>query len=91
MRSTMFILYARTFDDCPDTIYLSMIVYCSYFVSALLSVLNSIIGDRYSFDYVLCFAAMCDSVTFCLEATAKSFITLAFVCIVLLFVFVINC
>ena len=80
MRSNVLVLYARTLDDCPDTLYLSIVIYGSYFISGFFSLINGIIGDQWRFDYLLCFAAFLDVITFWLEATATNFITLAVVC-----------
>ena len=75
MRTNIFILYARTFYN--DTAVISVIVYLSYCMSAISSLLFGIIGDRWRFDYLLIIAAIFDVITFFVEATTTYFVVLA--------------
>lgn len=77
MRANIFILYARTLENCPRSLILGIVIYSGYFVSGLFSLINGFIGDMWRFDYLLCIAALCDVITFWIEATATQFTTLA--------------
>lgn len=78
LRSNIFILYAKTFDDYGTTTNIGIVVLMSYIVSGLTSLINGIIGDKWNrFDILLCIAALSDIIFFWLEATADSFVVLA--------------
>ena len=48
LRSNIFVLYARTLDNYPDESVVGVVVYCSYVVSGLFSIVNGIIGMFYT-------------------------------------------
>lgn len=82
IRTNIFVSYANTFDDCTNNTTLAIIIYCSYFVSGFLSLVNGFIADAWCFDYLFCIATICDVITFWIEATATKFLILAIAYIV---------
>lgn len=79
LRTSIFVLYCRTFSGNITTFKISMVVCGSYLTSAITCVLFGFIGDRWRFDYLLVIAALLDVLTFWIEATTESFVVLSVV------------
>ena len=79
LRSVIFVLYAESFDDCPNTSAISIVLYSSYFACAIFAPIYGYFGDDWRFDNLIVIAALIDVITFWLEAFTPSFILLAIV------------
>lgn len=71
MRTNIIVLYAREFYD--DTALISVFIYMSYIVSAVMSLLIGMVGNKWRFDALIIMAAISDVITFWIEATASNF------------------
>ena len=49
IRTNVFVLYSRTFDDCPNATMIAVVVYLAYFVSGCCSLLAGFIGVKYTY------------------------------------------
>lgn len=77
LRTNLFVLYCKTFNDYGSSLYIGIAIYCSYVVSAIMSLTFGIIGDRFRFDILLLMAGVLDVLTFFMEAKASNFVILA--------------
>ena len=46
LRTNIFVLYARTFDDCPNETIIAIVAYLSYFASGLASLISGFVGVK---------------------------------------------
>ena len=72
MRSNIFILYAKQFDD--NTLLISIFIYFSYILNAFVSLFFAIIGEQWRFDHLLIIATICDIICFYLKQQQLIFI-----------------
>ena len=77
LRMNIFVSYAQSLDNNVSTSAIGMVIYFTYFVSGLFSLINGFVADSWRFDYLFLFATLLDVITFWFEATANSFKMLA--------------
>ena len=75
MRSNLIISYLESFDDNKSLA--TIIVYISYIVCGITSLMFGVIGDKWRYDWLFIIGASLDVITFYLEATATVYLQLA--------------
>ena len=79
MRTTIFTSYCDTLNDSGSDTVVSIVLFSSYFTSALMSLVLGQIADKWRFDHLIIIATMLDVITFWIEATTNSMIILGIV------------
>lgn len=75
IRSSLFVLYARTFG--VDDHIISITIYLNYLVEGITSIISGYIGNYWRYDFIIIIFALCDVLTFWMEALCTNYGTLA--------------